>query len=298
MVAYPNLSSEQQQDLPELIQATALPVMYEDSTHQLWQCETSQGQLILKICSKNNIDKSTFWQGMANLFDVDLPKQLGEFDPVYKTLTTLSQLAIPEYIASGSSSQQTQAFILAKKLSGIMINDTEVDDDMVIGLANHIGNLHQHGKKNWGQFSQANFDAQQWPLRLQATLQVLAEKQQAIISTEILDEVIELTANSTVEIFVPIMPDLRWDQFLQQNGNLSALVDLDAFVYGPRELELVLLEYLLNEQQAILFAEHYQKIHSLPDLTQVRKPYRLLLFMMNVLGEKDVNVWMDASTRF
>lgn len=297
MVAYPYLSPEQQQDLPELIQATALPAIYEDSTHQLWQCDTSQGQLILKICSKNNIDKSTFWQGMANLFAVDLPRQLGEFDQVYKTLTTLSPLAIPEYIASGSISQQTQAFILATKLSGAMINNVEIDDDMVISLANHIGDLHQYEQKYWGRFSQADFDAQQWPLRLQYTLIALADKQ-SMIATELLDEVIEYTANCTVDKFVPIMPDLRWDQFLQQNGSLSALVDLDAFVYGPRELEFVLLEYLLDGQQAILFTEHYQRNHSLPDLTQVRKPYRLLLFMMNVLGEKDVALWMQAPTRF
>lgn len=298
MVAYPHLSGKQQQDLPELTQITALPAMYDDSTHQLWQCDTSIGQLILKVCNSHNIDKSTFWHGMVNLFNVDLPRQLGEFDQVYKALTTMSQLTIPEYIVSGSSSQQTHAFILATKLSGMMVNDVEVDDGMVVSLANHIGALHQHGQKNWGRFSQADFDTQQWSLRLQDTLKLLAKKQQAIITTELLNEVIELAANCTVDKFVPIMPDLRWDQFLQQNGSLSALVDLDAFVYGPRELELVLLEYLLDDQQAILFAEQYQKTHSIADLTQVRKPYRLLLFMMNVLAEKDVDAWMQAPTRF
>jgi len=297
LVAYPHLSSEQQQDLPKLIQVTALPVMYEDSTHQLWQCDTFQDQLILKICSSDQVDKSTFWQGMANLFDVNLPKQLGKIDQAYETVTTLSQLAIPEYISSGSSSPQTHAFILATKLPGAMVTNIEVDDDMVISLANHIGDLHQQEQKKWGRFYQADFDSQKWPLRLQDTLIALAENQ-SMIATELLDEVIELAANCTVDNFVPIMPDLRWDQFLQQNGSLSALVDLDAFVYGPRELELVLLEYLLDEQQANLFAEHYQKNHSLPDLTQVRKPYRLLLFMMNVLGEKNIDNWMQASTRF
>lgn len=298
MVAYPHLSSEQQQDLPELIKATALPVMYEDSTHQLWQCDTSQGQLILKICRKNNIDKSIFWQGMANLFDVYLPRQLGEFDQVYKTLTRLSRLAIPEFVASGPQAQKNQAFILATKLPGTMVNGVEVDDDMVVSLAAYIGNLHQYGQKKWGRFSQTNFDAEQWPKRLQDTLNTLAEKQQSMIKADLLDEVIELAVNCTVGNFVPIMPDLRWDQFLQQSGSLSALVDLDAFVYGPRELEFVLLEYLLDDQQAILFTEHYQKTQSLPDLTRVRKPYRLLLFMMNVLGEKDVDIWMQVPTRF
>jgi hypothetical protein len=92
------------------------------------------------------------------------------------------------------------------------------------------------------------------------------------------------------------MPDLRWDQFLQQNKQLTALVDLDAFVYGPKELELVLLEYLLNSEQAELFKEHYQRHSELPDLNFVRAPYRLLLFLMNVLGETDLSNWLGEGT--
>jgi hypothetical protein len=94
------------------------------------------------------------------------------------------------------------------------------------------------------------------------------------------------------------MPDLRWDQFLENDGKLSALVDLDAFVFAPRELDFILLEYLLNQQQARVFAQQYQQSHSLPDLSVVRKPYRLLLFLMNVLGEEDIDTWMQAAARF
>ena len=94
------------------------------------------------------------------------------------------------------------------------------------------------------------------------------------------------------------MPDLRWDQFLMQQGKLSALVDLDAIVYGPRTLEFVLLEYLLDQTQAECFATEYQNYQSIPDLTKVRLPYRLLLFLMNVLGETDLNSWLNHPERF
>ena len=111
-------------------------------------------------------------------------------------------------------------------------------------------------------------------------------------------EALNQVTGISVENFVPIMPDLRWDQFLQYDGKLSALVDLDAFVFGPRELELVLLEYLLDQQQAELFMLHYQQMHAMPDLSEVRTAYRLLLFLMNVLGEKNIDIWMQASIRF
>jgi len=299
LVAYPHLSSEQQQGLPELIQTRSLPAMYEDSTHQLWQCDTSQGSLILKICNSDNVDKSTFWQGMAYLFDVELPKQLGEFDKVYNKVNSLSPLKIPDYIASGSmrENQDLSAFILTLMVSGTMVEASWVNDSMVKALAQHIGQMHQCQQPTWGALCNAELTASQWPERLQHALKLLAAKQH-VISEDILVEALKLAANCTTDYFVPIMPDLRWDQFLQQNSHLSALVDLDAFVFAPRELEFVLLEYLLDEQQAILFAEQYKKKHSLPTLSQVRKPYRLLLFMMNVLGEKDVDIWMRSPIRF
>jgi hypothetical protein len=94
------------------------------------------------------------------------------------------------------------------------------------------------------------------------------------------------------------MPDLRWDQFLQHANKLTTLVDLDAFVYGPREVELVLLEYLFNDHQAKLFEKVYGQFQPIPALKQVRKSYRLLLFLMNVLGEGDLNKWMKTSGRW
>jgi len=273
--------------------------MYDDSTHQLWHCETVDGQMILKLCDNRSVQSSPFWQGMEQLFNVELPVHLGEFDSVYQTITELSTLQIPEYVASGSSVQDEQlfAFVLARMLPGTMVESALVDDDMVIALAEHISQLHQHQKSTWGPLHSAKLTAEQWPQRLQNTLRLLAENQQAV-PVKMVVEAIELATDYTPETFVPVMPDLRWDQFLQHNGGLSALVDLDAIVYGPRELELVLLEYVLNEQQAMIFVEHYQRSHFLPDLSLVRKPYRLLLFMMNVLGEKNVDAWMQAPTRF
>ena len=299
MKLYPLLTAKQQQALPALIKpAELIPAQFDDSTHQLWHCETVDGSMVLKVCDHDDIQHSSFWQGMQQLFGVDLPAQLGDFGQVYQKITELGSLAIPDYIASNSESedQLSPAFILARRVSGAMIDNNAIDDSIVKQLAEHISQLHQSQQTTWGSLFAATVLAKEWPQRLQNTLNYLTETQQ--IPKKLLAEAISLAANIVVENFVPIMVDLRWDQFLQQNGKLSALVDLDAFVYGPIELELVLLEYLLTEQQAKVFTTRYQQTHSLPDLTQVRRPYRLLLFMMNVLGEKDLDAWIQAPTRF
>ncbi|MEA1988688.1 MAG: hypothetical protein U9N57_05720, partial [Pseudomonadota bacterium] len=73
---------------------------------------------------------------------------------------------------------------------------------------------------------------------------------------------------------------------------------LDAFVFGAVELEFVVLEYLLDEQQAEQFKDLYQASNTLPDLTECREVYRVLLFLMNILGEESFDTWMQAPTRF
>jgi len=300
LVNYPDLTRNQQQSLPELIQLTALPVMYDDSTNRLWHCETVDGPMMLKVCDSHNVNISPFWQGMKDLFGIDLPDQLDKFSQVYCETKTFSPLTIPDYIASSSTMEkdQSSAFILARLLPGTVVEPRHVDDGMVADLAEHISELHQYKRLTSGAIYSEGRNVEYWPKHLRKCLVKLAKHHGDIIPKTILDEALTEVEQCSVENFVPIMPDLRWDQFLQQDGKLSALVDLDAIVYGPRDLELILLEFLLDKQQAALFIEKYQQTHSLPHLDSVRKPYRLLLFMMNVLGEKNVDAWMQAPTRF
>jgi len=288
------LTENQQQNLPALIQPARLIVAkFEDSTHQLWYCETVDGPMVLKLCNHQTIKISTFWQGMNHLFEIDFPDSLAHIDKTHHFLTEESELQIPEHIAS-----QASLFVLARYLEGKDVDFEHVSDDMVIQLARHIAKLHQIQQSNWGAFHQTEMPSSQWSARLQSTLSKLAEMHRITIPEQVLEKALQQAAYLNIETFVPIMLDLRWDQMLHQQGQLSAIVDMDAFVVGPRELELVLLEYQLNEHQAGVFAQAYRASAEWPDLTEQRFCYRLLLFMMNSLGETDLKKWMNAPIRW
>jgi len=288
------LTENQQKDLPALIQPASLIVAkFEDSTHQLWHCQTIDGPMILKLCNHQTIQTSTFWLGMNNLFDIGFPASLAHIDKTHRFITEEGELQIPEHIASEAS-----AFVLARYLEGVDVDFEHVSDGMVIQLAKHLAKLHQVQKSNWGAFHQTEFSSSQWSTRLQRTLSTLAEMHPNTIPEQVLEQALQQAADLNIDSFVPIMLDLRWDQMLQQQGQLSAIVDMDAFVVGPRELELVLLEYQLNEHQADIFIHEYQASAEWPDLTEQRFCYRLLLFLMNSLGETDVNKWMHAPIRW
>ena len=221
------------------------------------------------------------------LFKASFPDNLQQIATIYQQIAAISPLMVPETIAA-----QANSFVLASWLEGETVEAEKVTDTMVIQLAEHLGQLHQQTQTIWGAFHQPNLSTEQWPIRLHDTIKTLAENHSSSIPTDILNTALQQAKAIQVDAFCPIMPDLRWDQFLQQNNQLSALVDLDAFVFGAKELELVLLEYLLSKQQAEIFNRHYQQYLELPDLTPNRTAYRVLLFLMNVLGEQDLDNWL------
>ncbi len=291
---YPCLTLSQQQDLPALIQpASPISPKFEDSTHQLWHCETVDGSMVLKCCNQRTIQNSSFWQGMNHLFGIDFPQSLASIDKTHHFLGDKGLLDVPEFIASEGST-----FVLARYIEGTDVDVELVSDEMVILLARHVAMLHQNKRSRWGAFHQAEYSAIQWSLRLQQTLNSLAKSHPATIPKDIIKQALQQLSTLNIDSFVPIMLDLRWDQMLHQQGKLSAIVDMDAFVVGPKELELILLEYQLNKHQAEIFLDCYQQYTEWPDLSEQRYSYRLLLFLMNSLGETDVNKWMNAAIRW
>jgi Ser/Thr protein kinase RdoA (MazF antagonist) len=292
LVSYPTLSEQEQETLPKLKQAASpLPVLFEDSTHQLWRCHTIEGERILKVCNKQHIKKSLFWQGMNKLFNVGFPGNLPQIASTYQQIATISSLAVPKYITA-----QANRFVFATWLNGEPVDPKNINDDMVLQLAEHLGKCHQHVKSSWGAFHSPTLSAEQWSVSLYETLKDLAASCLNEVPKNVLNSALRQAEAIQSEQFVPIMPDLRWDQFIQDNDELSALVDLDAFVYGPRELELILLEHLLDTQQIMVFKKQYQVYREMPDLGVVRLPYQLLLFLMNVLGEQDLERWLKSTS--
>ncbi len=299
MDPYQQIVPTQQVNLPKLINATAIPARFDDSTHQLWALETDQGDLFLKLCDQQAVEKSIFWQGIAALFNLDLPRTLSHFSQTYRLIAAHSPLKIPHLLASAASGEtpQYKGFLLTNALQGTAIDPECVSDEMVMSFANHLAALHQNTHPNWGSIQSADKAALEWPKALCKTLTDMAT-QQKIITLPAVQAAIAAAKHCQSEHFIPLMLDLRWDQFLQQAGVLTALVDLDAFVYAPRELDFVLLEYLLNDRQTAIFTQAYTQHHEIPNITFVRAPYRLLLFLFQVLAEQDVVGWLNAEIRF
>ena len=293
MVAYPSLSQHQQRCLPALLKpATPVAAQFADSSHQLWFCQSAEGPLVLKVADKPVVRCSAFWQGINRLFALNFPASLADTPAVQQFVGRHSPLQIPECVFASNH------FVLCRRLTGTTLQPEQVNDDIVRQLAQHVACLHKQQSEDWGALCKPKFSKVQWSSRLRLTLSHLAAHSDMPVPPVILGNAMKQAADIQPDNLVPVMMDLRWDQFLAVDDKLMALVDLDAFVIAPRELELVLLELLLDQHQATIFAETYQLAHAWPDLAGVRTAYRLLLFLMHVFGETDCQNWLAKPAHF
>ena len=287
--------------LPEYEKVDSIPQAFSDSTHHLWSLQGSSSDNrnhFLKVFSNT---ESPFWQIMRELFDFDLRSEIADFSDTYTFIDKSTHLDIPELIKA-EAFDNGNAYILTSELRGksIASEDLVNNDQIVKQMARHLGELHSRTNNNWGSLNCPLFSATDWSLRIEDTLFKSAQKWGGVFSQsdKYLKQALGTCALIEVQNFVPMMPDLRWDQFLQKDGEISALVDLDAFIFAPRELDFVILEYLLSPNQISVFSEVYSKHHAIPDISQVRPAYRLLLFYMQILGETDLEGWMNKEAIF
>ena len=287
--------------LKECHTATLIPRLFADSTHQAWSCsygyDSAELNCVLKVASVEGVDNSLFWQAMQQLFAFDFVANIGRYDAVYHQVKATTPLKIPRLIAAGSGSKVSPSgFLLTEFVSGGVIESSSVDAHHVEQLARHLAGLHQHTQASFGPLFAPQLSGDLWGGALLETLTVLGRAEN--IDSVVLDKVLMQVSSIRVEVFHPIMLDLRWDQFLVTDSGELSLIDLDALVWGPRELELVLIEYLLDQSQLNVFKAVYTQSHVMPNLDSVRDIYRLLLFIMNVLGETDLEKWMRHPVRF
>lgn len=286
---YQGLNIEPNQ-LPNIFSAQLQPTLYDDSTHQLYYLQTEQGDKVLKTLNLN-AHQQAFWQNVRALFGLDLNQHLNHQAWCSRQLAGLTDLAIPQIERAVNPGESLQGFVLAAKLNGETGQESWMNQANIEIFARHLKGLHQISYENWGVWQQPQNTLNDWPHKLAQSLKTWMNPTDHQAWWSAIKQAEAIRIHSAV----PTMLDLRWDQFLFEQQELSALVDLDAFVLAPVELTWVILEYLLDEDQAWWLAQAYGER---PDLTPVREAYRLWLFKLNLLGETDLTRWMAAPTRF
>lgn len=287
-----------------------LPGLYSDSSSQIWLLtfsnrfnESPFSECVLKSCDDNQTVLNTpFWEVMNLLFGLSLKKAYQNASYCYPFISSLSQLKIPTVL--DVLVEQNQAALAVEKIVGSSLESENLSTSNIEQLSDFLINLHQNKVSEFGRIEapqiteKSLYSLSIWPQRITEAIEVLANKRN--MESTYIQQALEVAQQIKYSNCVPLMMDLRWDQFAQDNGDIIAVYDLDAFVFAPAELDFVILEYLLTAQQAEYFKERcVSEMNSSVSLTkEQRLVYRVLFFLMNALGEEDIDKWMAQPVLF
>lgn len=128
--------------------AEPLACSFLDSTHALWRLETLDARtLFLKVVQNTS---SPFWQIMQQVFALNLSQRLGDYHQLYRQVSELTPIQIPDLIACAAQSRHCPAYLLTAAVSGNSVKLDQVNDEMVVALARHLAGLHKAGQTTWG----------------------------------------------------------------------------------------------------------------------------------------------------
>ena len=291
-------------DCDKLKSVEAVDSIYHESSCLVWRLCLKEGHpdrshcYILKMAETSQ--SSPFWQMMDSLFEVSIADNMLDGGFIYDFVRRMVPISVPEYVRS--SDMDEIVCLLMTYIDGSTQEFGEITDDNVKVLAEYLAETHRNAVKGFGSLKsvlhgEGGFSPKDWQKRLFITLETLAHKDEKVAAK--VAEFIEQKSHIKVQRFVPIMMDLRWDQFVYKENKLNGVYDLDAYVSAPVELDFVMLEYLLTEEQSTLFKKAYKESKGhIPKIGKVRELYRTFFFLVDMLGQTDYDKWMAQPTFF
>ncbi len=235
-----------------------------------------------------------FWGTLHTLFGID-PLDPTEAASVYALLSEVSPIAVPRVHRSGVIGGR--AWLVVELMDGKPLADfDELSDEGLRAFGRALATIHSRRFATLGTPSGSQrYEPDEFPDRVtRAVRHAVAVHPEAAMPAAMLDDM-----GATLAGLAPpdggslVLADMFAPQFLAQDGRIVALVDVDAYVVGPRELDLVGLEYFLDARCASLVAGGYREVAELPLLRDVRRAYRYLLWALTMNPRAlDVQRWM------
>jgi aminoglycoside phosphotransferase (APT) family kinase protein len=282
-----------------IIEIRELSPGYEDHASDVWLVKTDNQEVVVRSSRMSGEPNNDFWWGCKRLFGID-PRNVHELENVNNLLSECSTIPIPRVLRKGTSSRE---YVVVEKLEGHVVKSfINQPASMLESLGEGLAHIHQHQRRYIGNPSGSfQIQLQHFHDELIRVMKELVSKfyrnDQKIVHQ--LDEIIEnLKGLPVPDSSTFVLVDMDSTQFLSNGKVITGLVDTEAYVIAPRELDFIALEYILDEKGAAAFKKGYEKVMKIPDLTNYRLPYRYLYRLLSVQGSVDLDHWLNQEILF
>ena len=264
-----------------------------ESSNRVYRFSLDGQRLILKENPDPAQPPSPFWWAIQELFEVDAQARRQDLFRLYAFLRENPHIPPAEPLLIS----EKYRFQLFREATGSRWEPDEFPGhpETARQLGRYLGWLHSHSLPGWGS---PLFGGREGCFA-KAMAACMAEMISLYWHGDIrLKQALEELEPPEPESFYPIMPDISGNQFLYGEGfrKIAAVVDLDAYVSGPRELELTIVELCLTHGED--FRKGYEAYRPLPELSRCRSFYRFFSYLCDPWAGTDWEEFLNRPILF
>lgn len=263
------------------------------STNKVMEFSYKGADYILRKQLLSDEQLSPFWQMMRDVFGSDFTKQRACIRNVYDLLEKNPHIR-PATLVSVDNEEKYQIY---RKMSGKQWDPDEFPKckDIAYQLGQFIGYNHSINIDNYD-LPGANNSCLHKKLMnyMQATISSHWNSE-AALDIKVRDYFEKLKTKTMLsDGYSLIMTDLSANQFLFEENAITACVDLDAYVIGPKEWELALTKNCVDDYES--FKKGYEYYQILPDLTETMDNYLFVMALGDVWGRAEIQSFFTKRT--
>ena len=283
-----------------IVEQTYLDPGYSGHASDVWRVQTTQEEVVVRALRLGEELAGPFWKGCYSLFGID-PKQIFDLEPINAALAHLCPIPIPQVLRKGL--MDGRSYVVVEYMPGSPLNNfTSLPERTLEELGQALARIHTRPFSYYGHpTGRVRYALATFHTRLIETMRMLVNQfyQHDATIKEALPSICKMVSQlPPFEKGALILVDIDPTQFLTDGRHITALVDTEAYAIGPRELDFIGLEYILDQQGATALARGYSTILPLPDLSRVRPVYRYLYRLLEVQGSTELEAWMAQPLLF
>lgn len=284
----------------KIINVKELSPGYDDHASDVWFVKTEKREVVVRASGIENVKcASAFFKSLHVLFGID-PTNVFALEDINNILSGLNAFTYPKILEKHKIDRE---YAVVELLQGTILDSFKgLSDDELRKFGSNLAKIHRYKLNYWGN------PAGTFRLEMDKINSHIIRSMKEIVNEFYFDDCKIVSYLPQMErILCDLAPpeytsfvlvDIDPSQFLANNGVITGLVDTEAYVIAPRELDFIALEYVLDRRSAERISEGYETVLSVPDLKHVRTVYRYLYRLIEIQGDDDIDDWLRQPILF
>ena len=249
----------------------------------VWNVKTVSGESVVLTSGSGQESVCEFWKGCRQLFGRD-PGDMSCYEKNLQLLSTISDIPVPK-VRSKKELDGKEYLIMEKMKGKAMKSFADQPEELLVSFGIWLAKVHRSRTNFFGNLAKTKTEPRaRFHDHLAEVIRTMTETypvDSAVrrMSGEILEE---LGSLPVPKWFCPILPGMSPSRFLSGQGEITAFLGSGAYVAGPRVLDFIGLEYLLDAKSVVPFLKGYRSILEIPSLSAYRKVYRYFYFLLGI----------------